>query len=603
MTASLTLPVPMEWDLRSLWPEPGTDEFAGLFDDFLANVDALDKTAPELPAATPKTAATWGAFLEEFGAARQTWSSICSLVGCWAAGDAENVTYQQYEGRLAAVSPVWTRITLTIELAMRSLDGAAMEALVDGHETLASNRFFLEQLAKSGRFRLPRDQEELASELGVDGIGGWSRLYDRLSGEVRVQVMEAGELVEKSPGQIDFDQPTGEQRENNFRAFVKGWDTIAATCADTLNHMSGARLVKYGRLGVDVLDYPLRLNRLGRGTLDQMWRCVCDRKPILLDYLSTKAKWLDQDGLSWWDVGAPLPVRGAVAKLSYDDACQTVVETLGEFSGDFGTFSADALNRRWVEAADRPGKRQGGFCTDLSKHRESRIFMTYTGTPDSMATLAHELGHAYHSFVLRDEPPLLQDYPMNLAETASTFAEAVVGARRAADAVTEASRLGVLDGRCNDAVSYLMNIHSRFLFEQRYHDRRRDGELTVADFDELMLGAQREAFCSGLRDDGYYPRFWVSKLHFYIDGWPFYNFPYTFGYLLSLGLFTLGQQQPETFAENFRRFLVLTGCRETEEAVAESFGHDLTEPTFWNLALDTIEQTVEEYVAVSGRML
>ena len=601
--ATLPQPVPLTWDLDSLGPRPGTDPFADQFESLAVDLAGLDERAASLPVATPENAGPLGGFVTDVAEAFHRFGTMSSLVGCWAAGDAANETYQKYEAKLAALSPVRTRVALAIEMAVRELDDAGLDALCAADAGLATNRFFLEQAAKDGKLRLPRDLETLAAELDVDGLSAWSRLYDRLSGEVRITIQEKGKLVEKSPGQVSFDQVSRTERANNFRAYEAGWRAIADTCADALNHMAGTRLTKYARLGVDHLEKPLRLNRLRRETLDQMWACVTDRKPMLRPYLDEKAKWYDTDRLAVYDLFAPLPLRKATAKLSYDQACRTVVETLSEFSEPFGRFSADAIAGRWVEAEDRPGKRQGGFCTDLSIQKQSRIFMTYTGTPDSMSTLAHELGHAYHTYVLRDEPLLLQDYPMNLAETASTFAEAVVNSRRLADAASPEERLGVLNGMCGDAVAYLMNIHSRFLFEDAFHKARPSGELSADDLSELMLAAQKEAYLDALAEDGYYPEFWVSKLHFYIGGWPFYNFPYTFGYLLSLGLFTLGQDEPDTFADRFRDFLVLTGCRETEEAVAESFGHDLTQPTFWNLALDAIEQTVQDFAATSAELL
>ena len=601
---ALPSPVPLTWDLESLWPQPGTDAFAETFAAATGDLETLRETSESLPPATPENAAMWGAFVARLATVSETLESLSSFVGCWAAADAANETYQKYEARIAALSPMVTKVALAIEMALRDLTADDLDSLAEADETLQTNRFFLEQAAADGQLRLPRELEELESELAVDGLKAWSRLYDRVSGQLRITVMEAGELVEKSPGQVQFDQPSRTERENNFRASEKAWGEVEETCADALNHLSGARLTKYRRLGVDHLAKPLRLNRLQQATLDQMWDCVTSRKSFLRDYFAAKAKWLDLDELSWFDLSAPLPLRGAVAKLTYDDACRTVVETFDEFSPPLGRFAADAIADRWIEAEDRAGKRQGGFCTDLAKQEQSRIFMTYTGTPDSMSTLAHELGHAYHTFVLRGQPPLLQGYPMNLAETASTFAEAVMGARRLEDAQSDAQRLGVLDGLCGDAVAYLMNIHARYLFEDRFHQRRVDGELSADELSELMLAAQKEAFLDGLADDGYYPRFWVSKLHFYIAGWPFYNFPYTFGYLLSQGLYALGQQQPaEEFADNFRRFLVLTGCRETEDAVRESFGHDLSEPTFWNLALDGIEARVRDFVAASEASL
>src|SRR5207237_9943615 len=140
----------------------------------------------------------------------------------------------------------------------------------------------------------------------------------------------------------------------------------------------------------------------------------------------------------------------------------------------------------WVEAENRSGKRQGAFCTGFPTKGESRVFMTFTDTHDNVATLAHELGHAYHSWVLKEQPLFLQDYPMNLAETASTFAESVLAEQRLAESQSREEKLSILDHMLADAVAYLMNIHARFLFENRFHRERAEAELPAARISELM---------------------------------------------------------------------------------------------------------------------
>src|SRR5690606_37284682 len=113
--------------------------------------------------------------------------------------------------------------------------------------------------------------------------------------------------------------------------------------------------------------------------------------------------------------------------------------------------------------------------------------------------------------------------------------------------------------------------------------------------------AQREAYCDALADDGWYGGFWISKLHFYISGWPFYNFPYTFGYLLSLGIYRL-RDQLEEFPARIRDFLIATGSQQAEEAVEAAFGQNLREPEFWNGSLDIVEQRVHQFLELSDRV-
>ncbi len=600
----------LNWDLDSLYPNPASADFAPILERLRTDMRQLAADSELLPSVETDSAA-WGAYLDRMADVLSRYEDLGAFVGCHCAADAGNKTYQRLEGVLAALEPQWQQTLTNVEFGLREIDPGRLAAILDQDERLARVRFYLEERQRSAALRLPKGEELLAAELAVDGLNAWSRLYDRLSGELRIEVMEKGELVKKSPGQVQFDSPERSVRQNNFYAASRAWKTIADTCADALNHICGARLTKYRRLGIDHLAVPLRLNRMTRPTLDAMWRTITERKGCLVEYLSAKAKLLGLEKLCWYDTQAPLPmmreaaappprVAGAAGRLSWDEACSTVVNTLGEFSAEFGAFADQALRGAWVEAEDRPGKRQGGFCTGLPTKGVSRIFMTFTGSPDSMSTLAHELGHAYHSWVLRERPLFLRDYPMNLAETASTFAEAIVNDRRLADAATTSEKLSILDNICADGVAFLMNIHCRFLFEDAFHRERPAGEVPAERLFELMESAQKEAYLNALADDGWYPGFWISKLHFYIAGWPFYNFPYTFGYLLSQGLYALAHDEGPGFSDRYRRFLLASGSRLTEEVVQETLGYDLTRPDFWNRSLDIVEEHVREFVRLSG---
>jgi pepF/M3 family oligoendopeptidase len=595
---------PITWDLDSLLPHPQTAEFRGGFDALKRDLEALAERSGSLPPASgAENAVAWRSFLQSYEDVAARFADLDHFVGCHSAGDAGNKLFQQTEAKLAALAPLRERILTNVEFALKSATDADLDSLVSGDGWLGEIRFALEDARRAAALRLPKDQELLAADLGVDGLHAWGRLYDRLSGELRVRVMEKGAVVEKSVGQVQFDSPQRAVRENNFYAADKAWSTLADTCADCLNHIAGTRLTAYRRLGLeDHLTPPLIYNRMRRETLSAMWSAISDRKEMLTRYMGRKARLLGLDRLAWYDMAAPLPVgpgAAATERLSWDDACATVARTFHGFSPDFGQFAENAMRQRWVEAENRPGKRQGGFCTGFPTKKQSRIFMTYTETPDSMSTLAHELGHAYHGWVLRDRPLLLRRYPMNLAETASTFAEAVLGEERIEAAGSDDERLLILDGMLADAVAFLMNIHARFLFEDAFHRERADGELTTDRLCELMLEAQKQAYAGALAEDGWNPRFWVSKLHFYITGLPFYNFPYTFGYLLSLGIYAQKEKSGTDFPEQYKRLLIATGCMPTEEAVQSTFGYDLSAPDFWNASLDIVESRVERFLQAS----
>ena len=589
-----------------MYPAIGTPEFEALLVDYKQRLEQAARQAATLgPLGGDRSGQRgWEALLREYETLEALAGGLGSYIGCHAAGDARNPLYRQLEARLSALDPLREEIGTALEFALQRATPADLEPWLESGPWLRSNRFFLEERRRNASLRLEPEQEQLVNRLAVDGQHAWGRLYDRLSGELRVQVMEKGEVVEKSPSQIRFDSPERSVRENNFFAADRAWKGIRDSCADALNHLSGTRLTIYDRLGLaDHLEVPLRRNRLQRGTLAAMWQAVTDRKRALVPYLKRKAGLLGLPALCWYDTQAPLPqaeAEAGPATIDYDAGVAMVERAFRNFSPELGDFARMSVEQRWIEAENRAGKRQGAFCTGFPAQKQSRVFMTFTNSFDNVSTLAHELGHAYHSWVLREQPLFLQDYPMNLAETASTFAEAVLGEERLATSRSRAEQLSILDHMCSDAVAYLMNIHARFVFEDRFHVERRGGELSSERFSELMLQAQRETYLDALDPAGWYPDFWASKLHFYISGLPFYNFPYTFGFLLSTGLFALAPELGAAFPEKYRQLLIATGCQPTEEAVRSTFGYDLSQPEFWNKSLDVVERRVGQFLELAG---
>ena len=600
---------PQTWELVSLAPAPSTTEFRTKLEQFKTRLKSLAEATNSLPSvnAHADNVDRWVVLMTEYEFVDATAADFRALADCYAAADAENKAYRSLQAELAAITPDREQIATNVEFALRDASEPDFLAFIDAAEVLQRNRYFLVTRRRNAELRLPKSQELLAADLAVDGLHGWGRLYDRISSSLKVQVQEQGKLVSRSPGQVQFDSPQRTVRENHFFALDGAWATIADTCADAINHISGTRLTTYRHIGLrDHLEVPLRANRMTRETLDTMWSTITANKSVLKLYLGKKAQLMGIDRLAWYDQWAPLPQLPGVGNtddISYDQACEGIVDAFQSFSPELGDFARMSLRDRWVEAENRSGKQQGGFCTGFPTPKQSRIFMTYTNSADSMSTLAHELGHAYHSWVLRNEPVFLQDYPMNLAETASTFAEAVLGEQRLKRVTSDYERLQILDGMLGDAVAFLMNIHARFLFEDEFHKRRGSKELTADELNQIMEQGQKEAYMNVLSDDGWNPRFWVSKLHFYITSVPFYNFPYTFGYLLSLGVYAIGKQSGADFPRKYRQLLLATGCQDAEDAVLSTMGFDLRKPDFWQQSLNIIADRVKLFVELADQIL
>ncbi|WP_240419197.1 M3 family oligoendopeptidase [Paenibacillus periandrae] len=446
--------------------------------------------------------------------------------------------------------------------------------------------------------KLPPEQEALINDLAIDGYHGWGEAYNTTVSKFRIKFEENGEVLELSAGQAanKMHHPDRTVRQQLFDLWEKQWGEHADYCADALNHLAGFRLKLYERRGWEgIHKEPLSINRMSKGTLDAMWGVIEKSKDVFVEYLQRKAKLLGVERLSWYDVEAP--VGQGSKHFTYDEGAQLIVDQFRRFSPKLADFSAQAFDKGWIEAEDRPGKRPGGFCTSFPIAEQTRIFMTYAGTASNVSTLAHELGHGYHQHVMNDLPALAQDYAMNVAETASTFAELIVSDAAMQSAVNAEERLTLLEDKIQRSVAFYMNIHARFLFETKFYEERSRGLVSVERLNELMVEAQKQGYRDSLAE--YHPHFWASKLHFYITEVPFYNFPYTFGYMFSAGIYAEAVRQGAAFEDKYIALLRDTGRMTVEELAEKHLGVDLRQADFWQNAMDLSVQDVREFLKLT----
>jgi len=445
--------------------------------------------------------------------------------------------------------------------------------------------FFLRELRELTKKKGPEQQEEMINALMADGYHSMWALYQNFTGKLKIAGLSVGQAQNLL---TDSDRAV---RQKAFKDWTTAWRGQADFLAQLLNAIGGFRLKVYGsRNWSDVLKEPLLMNRMKPETFDAMWNAIIAAKPAFVRYLKQKAKKLGLEKLSWIDVEAPL---SSIENVSYDQGCAIILDQFEKFHPKMAQFAKRALEKHWVEAEDRPGKAAGGFCVSFPKSKQSRIFMTYNGSPMNIATLAHELGHAYHNLCIEDLPFFHQQIQMNVAETASTFAEMVVIDQTIAAAKTAKEKEQLLDDKLQRSVAYFMNLHSRLLFEKAFYAEREKGYVSAERLCELMEAAQKEAYCDAL--DDYDPYFWAWKLHFYYTSYPFYNFPYTFGYLMSNGLYAMAKEDAQ-FGEKFDSFLSDTAQMPVEELASNHLDVDLTKPDFWKKSLDVLVKDVEAFL-------
>jgi oligoendopeptidase F len=297
--------------------------------------------------------------------------------------------------------------------------------------------------------------------------------------------------------------------------------------------------------------------------------------------------------LAWYDLFAPIGTENRA--WDFDEAAAFIVEQFGTYSERLSGFAARAFAEHWIDAEPRPGKRDGAYCTGL-RGAESRVFANYKPVFGGVSTLAHELGHGYHNVNLAQRTPLQRSHPMTLAETASIFCETII--RHAAlQKADEQEQLAILEASLQGSCQIVVDITSRFLFEQRLFEKRQQRELSVDELNDLMLEAQRETYGDGLDEELLHPYMWAMKPHYYSTGRSFYNYPYMFGLLFGLGLYARYQQDPEAFKRGYDDLLSSTGMADAA-TLAARFGIDLRTEDFWRASLEIIRQDIDQFEAL-----
>lgn len=462
--------------------------------------------------------------------------------------------------------------------------------------------FRLSEMRRDGQELLDEQSENIINTLALDGQSAWSQHYDTIVASI--QITFNGEML--SAGQA-FNTMMSSQdkavRQELFEKWEKAWSEKADIFADTLNHLDGFRLNNYKLHGIDdFLKQPLEYNRLDKETLDMMWGTIQKNKQPIIDFLTRKAQLFGKDKMDWQDQDAPIVLGDfEERRYTFDQAADFIVENFKKFSPKMSEFAQMAFDKAWIEAEDRPGKRPGGYCTSLPKSQESRIFMTYGESVNEVSTLAHELGHAFHSHVMWDLPTLNQDYAMNVAETASTFAELIVADATLKEAKTDEEKINLLDVKLQNAIAMFMNIHARFIFESNFYAARQKGLVATDEITRLMVEAQKEAYINGL--GSYHPHFWAAKLHFFIDEVPFYNFPYTFGYLFSLGIYAKASQHTDGFEDQYIALLRDTASMTTEELAKKHLDTDLHQATFWQAGIDMVLKDIATFMELTEKYI
>lgn len=588
----------VNWDLTSYFKEFNGPDMIEFKAKLAQDIEKLQGKAGNLDVLSDSTADDWESIILDFENFLSGITHLSSYIACQASADTKNEEYSQEQSKLSSLAAERDKLEVDLLRAFKETPDDLFAKFI-ARDALKGCEYYLKRIKEKAQHTMSRDKEMLAADLNVDGFHSWGRLYDSISGKLEFEMKLPDGTIERKPisewrslmSNVDF--------EIGKAAYLGGneaWRTIENTCASALNAIAGNRLTLYKHRGVDhFLDMALFQASIKRETLDAMYKAIHDNMEIAREIFRIKGDFNGRKGLWWFEREAPLDLE-ETAEYSWEDGSNMVQKAFDTVYPALSDYYKSFLDKKWIESEARGGKRPGAFCTGSPLTKEQRVYMTFNGSLGDVTTLAHEVGHAFHGHILKELRPTARRYPMTLAETASIFTEHILAdGIYKDDSISDAQKLIMLDADLVGAAVLLMDITVRFEFEKAFHEERKNGEVSVSRLKELMVEKQKEVLGDALAEGSEDEMFWASKLHFYITQVTFYNFPYTFGFLLARSLYNMFQKEGADFLPKYEEFLRLTGSDTVENVAKRSLGVDISDPSFWTESITSLSEPLKKY--------
>ena len=472
-----------------------------------------------------------------------------------------------------------------------------LDAIIDADDELKARAFALREAAEDAKHQLPEALEKPVLKMQLSGGEAFSQLRDKLDATLLVDY--DGKQIPLSAVRALAYDGDADTRRRAYEAELASYKKIELPMSFCLNNLKAEGETIAALKGYKgVLDMALAHSRMDEKTLEAMWTAIREALPELREYFKAKGRLLGhENGLPFYDLFAP--VGQSTRTYTVEEARALLLDLFGKFCPEMGEMMRTAFDEGWIDMYPRKGKSGGAFCSGYYAKNISRVMTNFAGSASDVSTLAHELGHAFNNRMLHHKPIMMTETPMPLAETASTFNETLLISQLLKTATPE-EELTLLDSCLTEQTQTMVDIYSRFLFEQKVVAAQADHALDVDELKETMLWAQEQSYGDGLDPEYRHPYMWACKSHYYSTGVHFYNFPYAFGGLFARGLYARYEKEGEAFVPVYCDLLSRFGS-DTIANVTASVGIDVTTPDFWREAVESVLVQVRRFVELADQ--
>ena len=514
--------------------------------------------------------------------------------------------------RAEAAQSMYARINANYVKAISAIAFAEPEILslpqqtlddIANQECLKNHRFTLEKLLRQKPHTLSAAGEQLLAGFG-EVFGAPAEIADNLQDADLVfdSVQDGdGHTVEVTGSNYITLQMSQDRtlRERAFRSYYKGYRQHSNTFAAAY---SGAVKAATAEAAARHYESSRAMSMAGENipteVYDNLVSAVRAHLPAMYRYVALRKKILGLDELHYYDVYAPL-VGEQKESYTYEQAQQMVLDAVAPLGEDYQALVKKAYAERWIDVYPNKGKSVGAESSG-TYDSNPYILMNFTGTLDSVSTLAHEMGHSMHTWHSNHaQPPQYADYTLFVAEVASTVNENLMIEQLLKQEQDPARRLYLLNQYLENFKGTVYRQTMFAEFEREAHAMAERGEaLSPAALNSLYAGLVKDYFGPELVMDEEVQYEWARIPHFYR---PFYVYKYATGYSTAVALSEAILTEGESAVKRYREFLSMGGSAYPLDELRHA-GVDLATPAPVNAALDKFERILDDAEQTLARM-
>ena len=442
------------------------------------------------------------------------------------------------------------------------------------------------------KYALSEPEEKIINTLDVTGASALVKLYDKITNayEYKMKIGNKTKVMTREELTNYVRNTNAKIRETAYKSILSKYEKNKGVIGEIYQNI----VLNWKDEGIEIRGYdsPISMRNIGNDIDDKTTESllsVCKKNSkIFQKFFVQKAKMLDMKKIRRYDLYAPVTTEIKEKNYSYNKSVKLVFESLGKFSDTLEEFARKVFNENHIDSSVRQGKRDGAFCSTITPKITPYVLVNFTGKSRDVFTLAHELGHAVHSQAAQDRSILVQDAPLPLAETASTFSELLLY-DNLAEKISDDEKKIMLSEKIDDLYATILRQSFFTIFEVDIHNQIGEGT-TVEEISKTYLQNIKEQFGSSVIVSEDFAIEWSCIPHFYHT--PFYCYAYSFGNLLALSLFQRYKKEGKDFVPSYIDILAAGGSKKPERLLSE-YGFDIRSPKFWQEGFDYVNEQVK----------